>query len=170
MAHLLHERIVMEYLNKIKELSIPIVESHNKVLIDTVLRKEFGISVISIIIDDPKTFTLDIDEVAEINTQILDVVNDLIPDGFYLEVTSLGIERELKTDDDFKRAIGKYVYIKTYQKLPDVFDLKEIEGDLLDITDNEYILSVTNKTRTKEVKILKTAVSKIRLAVDFRRK
>lgn len=66
------------------------------------VRKEFGTNIISIVIDDPETFSLDIDEVASINAEILDEVNDLIPDGYYLEVTSLGIERELLTEKIFK--------------------------------------------------------------------
>lgn len=159
----------MEYINKIKELSLPIVLSHQKELVDVVLRKEFGVSIISVIIDDLETFSMDIDEVAEINTSILDLVNDYIPDGYYLEVTTPGIERELKTDIDFKRAIGKYIYIKTYQKIDEAFGLKEINGDLIEVNENEYVVNVVHMTRKKVVNIPKTAVAKIRLAVDFRR-
>ena len=83
-----------EYLLKIKELSLDIVNKHQKELVDVKVRKEFGTNIISIVIDDPETFSLDIDEVASINSEILDKVNDLIPDGYYLEVTSLGIERK----------------------------------------------------------------------------
>ena len=57
----------MNYLDKIKELSLPIIEEHNMVLISVKLVKEFGASIIQITIDDPKTFNLDIDEVAKIN-------------------------------------------------------------------------------------------------------
>lgn len=159
----------MEYLNKIKELSLPIVLSHQKELVEVVLRKEFGVSIISVVIDDLETFSMDIDEVAEINTSILDVVNDYIPDGYYLEVTTPGIERELKTEADFKRAIGKYIYIKTYQKIDEAFGLKEINGDLIEVTENEYVVDVVYMTRKKVVNIPKTTVAKIRLAVDFRR-
>lgn len=159
----------MEYLKKIKELSLPIVLSHQKELVEVVLRKEFGVSIISVVIDDLETFSMDIDEVAEINTSILDVVNDYIPDGYYLEVTTPGIERELKTEADFKRAIGKYIYIKTYQKIDEAFGLKEINGDLIEVTENEYVVDVVYMTRKKVVNIPKTTVAKIRLAVDFRR-
>ena len=81
-----------EYLLKIKESASNIVDKHQKELIDVKVRKEFGTNIISIVIDDPETFSLDIDEVASINAEILDEVNDLIPDGYYLEVTSVGIE------------------------------------------------------------------------------
>lgn len=156
-----------DYLHKIKEASIPVVESKNKELVEVVLRKEFGINVISIVIDDPETFTMDIDEVASINSEILDIVNDDIPDGFYLEVTTPGIERELKTTKDFDRAIGKYIYIKTYQKLENAYNLKEMYGTLLEVKEDEYLVEVVNMTRKKEVNIPKSAVAKIRLAVKF---
>ncbi len=156
-----------EYLHKIKEASRPVVESKNLELVDVVLRKEFGVNVISIIIDNPETFTMDIDEVAEINSTILDIVNDDIPDGYYLEVTTPGIERELKTKKDFDRAIGKYIYIKTYQKIDDAFGLKEMYGTLNEVIDDSYVVEVVNMTRKKVVNISKAAVAKIRLAVKF---
>lgn len=156
-----------EYLHKIKEASIPVVESRFLELVEVVLRKEFGVNVISIVIDNPETFTMDIDEVASINSEILDLVNDYIPDGYYLEVTTPGIERELKTEKDFARAIGKYIYIKTYQKIENAYNLKEMYGTLLEVTENDYVVDVVNMTRTKTVNIPKTAVAKIRLAVKF---
>lgn len=156
-----------EYLHKIKEASIPVVESRSLELVEVVLRKEFGVNVISIVIDNPETFTMDIDEVASINSEILDLVNDYIPDGYYLEVTTPGIERELKTEKDFARAIGKYIYIKTYQKIENAYNLKEMYGTLLEVTENDYVVDVVNMTRTKTVNIPKTAVAKIRLAVKF---
>lgn len=103
-AHHFNGGIIMsEYLLKIKESASNIVDKHQKELIDVKVRKEFGTNIISIVIDDPETFSLDIDEVASINAEILDEVNDLIPDGYYLEVTSLGIERELLTEKDIQK-------------------------------------------------------------------
>ena len=71
-----------EYLSKIKDASIPIIEKHKKELVSVSLRKEFGTNIISITIDDPVTFSSDIDEIASINQEILDIVNDDIPDGY----------------------------------------------------------------------------------------
>lgn len=152
---------------KIKELALPIVTFHNKELVDVKLRKEFGVSIISIIIDDPETFTLDIDEVAEINSQILDVINDYIPDGYYLEVTSLGVERELITDKDYEKAIGKYIYVKTYQKLENAANLKEFNGYLQEATNEQITIESIINQRKKVIIIPKAAIAKIRLAVKF---
>ena len=158
-----------EYLLKIKELSLDIVNKHQKELVDVKVRKEFGTNIISIVIDDPETFSLDIDEVASINSEILDKVNDLIHDGYYLEVTSLGIERELLTEKDIQKAINKFVYLKTYQKMENVYNLKEISGYLREANEEEFKLEIFLNQREKVVVIPRAAVAKIRLAVDFRR-
>lgn len=158
-----------EYLLKIRELSLDIVNKHQKELVDVKVRKEFGTNIISIVIDDPETFSLDIDEVASINSEILDKVNDLIPDGYYLEVTSLGIERELLTEKDIQKAINKFVYLKTYQKMENVYNLKEISGYLREANEEEFKLEIFLNQREKVVVIPRAAVAKIRLAVDFRR-
>lgn len=154
------------YLQSIRELALPIVTMHQKELIDVKLRKEFDVNIISVIIDNPETFSMDIDEVALINSELLDEVNDLIPDGYYLEVTTPGIERELQTEMDFQRAIGKYVYIKTYQKLEE-YHVKEITGTLLETTENTFVVEMLLNQRKKVVTVPRTAVAKIRLAVKF---
>ena len=114
---------------------------HQKELIDVKLRKEFEVNIISVIIDDPETFSMDIDEVASINSALLDEVNDLIPDGYYLEVTTPGIERE--------------------------FAIKEITGTLLEVTENTFVVEMLLHQRKKVVTVPRTAVAKIRLAVKF---
>lgn len=158
-----------EYLLKIKESASNIVDKHRKELIDVKVRKEFGTNIISIVIDDPETFSLDIDEVASINAEILDEVNDLIPDGYYLEVTSLGIERELLTEKDIQKAINQFVYLKTYQKMENAYNLKEISGYLREANAEEFKLEIFLNQRQRLVVIPRAAVAKIRLAVDFRR-
>lgn len=151
---------------KIKEYSLDVVNKHHKTLVDVLDVFEYGINIIRVIIDNPNTFDLDIDEVASINQELLDLVNDLLPDEYYLEVTSVGVERELVTDEDFTKAISKYVYVSCYEKHPDV-KLKEFYGDLLSF-DNETIkINVKIKNRQKEIEIAKAKIAKIRLAVKF---
>lgn len=152
---------------KIKELSLPVVEKYQKILVSVEHVNEYGIDIIRITIDDPNTFDIDIDDVAAINEEILDLVNDYLPDGYYLEVTSVGIERELKTDSDLEKALGKYIYLKTYEKLESAFNQKELYGYLESYTSDSINVNVINKTRTKLVTIEKSKIAKIRLAVKF---
>lgn len=158
------------YLNleEIKKLSIPVIEKHQKVLISLKKVKEFGIDKIVFIIDDPETFILDVDEVGEITEEILDLINDLIPDGYYLEVSSLGAERELITEEDFRRAIDKYIFVSTYQKLESIGKLKEFNGYLRAYDNDTVTVDAINKTRIKQIVINKEQIAKIRLAVNFK--
>ena len=155
-------------LEEMKKLVLPIIEKYHKILVSLKKVKEFGINKIVFTIDDPETFILDIDEVASINEEILDAINDLIPDGYYLEVSSLGAERELITDEDYKRAINQYIYVSTYQKVENASNLKEFYGYLKSYDDEKILIDAIIKTRTKEIIITRSNIAKIRLAVNFK--
>lgn len=155
-------------LEEMKRLALPIIEKHEKELISLKKVKEFGIDKIVFTIDDPKTFILDVDEVATIMEEILDLINDLIPDGHYLEVSSLGAERELITPLDYERALEKYIYISTYQKVQSASNMKELYGYLKSYDEESVIIDAIIKTRTKEVTIKRDNIAKIRLAVNFK--
>ena len=155
-------------LEEMKRHTLSVLEKHHKELVSIKKVQEYGIDKIVIIIDDPETFILDIDEVATINEEILDLINDLLPDGYYLEVSSLGAERELVTTKDYERALNKYIYISTYQKIKEASNLKEFYGYLLAYDENTVTINAVIKTRTKEIIINKDNIAKIRLAVNFK--
>lgn len=155
-------------LEEMKRLALPVIIKHQKELVSLKKVKEFGIDKIVFTIDDPKTFILDIDEVATIMEEILDLINDLIPDGHYLEVSSLGAERELITQLDFDRAIDQYIYVSTYQKVAEASNLKELYGYLKSYDEDSVTMNAIIKTRTKEVTIKRDNIAKIRLAVNFK--
>ena len=100
--------------------------------------------------------------------EILDLINDLIPDGHYLEVSSLGAERELITPLDYERALEKYIYISTYQKVQSASNMKELYGYLKSYDEESVTIDAIIKTRTKEVTIKRDNIAKIRLAVNFK--
>ena len=73
------------------------------------------------------------------------------------------------TEKDIQKAINKFVYLKTYQKMENVYNLKEISGYLREANEEEFKLEIFLNQREKVVVIPRAAVAKIRLAVDFRR-
>lgn len=155
-------------LEEMQRLALPIIEHHQKELVSLSVNKEFGFNKITFVIDDPDNFMLDIDEVATINEEILDVINDLIPDDYYLEITSLGIERELVTPRDFEKALNQYIYISTYQKQVDASNLKELYGYLEAYDEDTVTIRAMIKTREKVVIVKRSDIAKIRLAVNFK--
>ena len=164
----------MSYLDTIKELIEPIVKEYNLVLISVKKKTENGFNVVEVIIDDPVSFTIDIDIVSEISEKAIDLVNDYIPDGYYLEISSLGIERELITIDDYNRALSeeKYIYVKTYQKIKYTKNKnsdgeKEFYGYLKSFNDEEIEITTMIKAREYTITIPKSLIALIRLAVKF---
>ena len=157
---------MIDILNEIKEKSIPIVSKHNKVLYNVEKVKDYGMNVIRILIDDPNTLDIDIDDVAAINQEILDVVNDLLPDDLYLEVSSVGVERELKTEKELELALNKYIYVSSYEKIENL-KTKDVYGYLESYDVNTITVNANEKTKTKIIKINRDKIAKIRLAVEF---
>ena len=82
---------------------------------------------------------------------------DLFPDKYYLEVSSPGLERELKTDSHFKKYEGEDVVVRLFSPLN---GKKEIEGILLRKEGKDIRLKVEDS----EMLIKGEMISKVNLA------
>lgn len=142
--------------NCAKELNLEIIE------VEYV--KEFGSMVLRVIADSEGG--LDINQATALNEAIGEVLDkeDFIDEEYSLEVSSPGLERELKTDADYIKYIGSYICIYTKEK---VLNKNEVYGDLLDYSDGTFKLKVNLKGRMKEIEINKEIIEKVRLAVKF---
>lgn len=142
--------------NCAKELNLEIIE------VEYV--KEFGSMVLRIIADSEGG--LDINQATALNEAIGEVLDkeDFIDEEYSLEVSSPGLERELKTEADYIKYIGSYICIYTKEK---VLNKNEVYGDLLDYSDGTFKLKVNLKGRMKEIEINKEIIEKVRLAVKF---
>ncbi len=142
--------------NCAKELNLEIIE------VEYV--KEFGSMVLRVIADSEGG--LDINQATALNEAIGEVLDkeDFIDEEYSLEVSSPGLERELKTDADYIKYIGSYICIYTKEK---VLNKNEVYGDLLDYSDGTFKLKVNLKGRMKEIEIKKEIIEKVRLAVKF---
>jgi ribosome maturation factor RimP len=105
---------------------------------------------------------IDIDECGRISEYLSDQLdkNDPIPDAYILEVSSPGAERPLKKPEDFRRSVGKDVFITTYEPFA---GKKEFEGRLLSYDETQ--LSVADGK--KEVTIPLEKVASARLTIIF---
>ena len=142
--------------NCAKELNLEIIE------VEYV--KEFGSMVLRIIADSEGG--LDINQATALNEAIGEVLDkeDFIDEEYSLEVSSPGLERELKNEADYIKYIGSYICIYTKEK---VLNKNEVYGDLLDYSDGTFKLKVNLKGRMKEIEINKEIIEKVRLAVKF---
>ena len=144
----------------------PIVDEQNLELVDMEFLKEGKNWFLRIYIDKPGG--IDIEECALISEKVseaLDAIDpDPIPQAYFLEVSSPGAERPLKTEVDMQNAIGKYVHLSFYQAIDGE---KFYEGTLKEVNDDSVVLTIRIKTRTKDIEIERKQIANARLAIQF---
>lgn len=155
-------------MNQIEEKSLKLAEECAQKLKLRIIEVEYvfenGIKILRVITDGENGLSLD--DATKLNEMLSARLDeeDFIDEEYYLEVSSEGIEKELRNDEDIKKAIGKYVFIKMYEK---VDGIKEIYGDLIDFDGDILDVNYLIKNKKKNIKIQKNKISKIRLAVKF---
>ncbi|MCM3765729.1 ribosome maturation factor RimP [Neobacillus niacini] len=148
----------------VEELAAPIFQELGLELVEIEYVKEGKSWFLRVYID--KDTGVDIEDcglVSERLSEKLDEV-DPIPHNYFLEVSSPGAERPLKKDKDFEKAIGKNVYIKTYEPIDGE---KSFEGTLTAFDGQTVKVEVKIKTRKKIIEIPYEKVANARLAVAF---
>ncbi|MFF2457513.1 ribosome maturation factor RimP [Peribacillus simplex] len=148
----------------VEELAIPILEELQLELVEVEYVKEGKSWFLRVYID--KETGVDIDDCGNVSEKLSEKLDEVdpIPQNYFLEVSSPGAERPLKKEKDFLNAIGKNVYIKTYEP---ILDEKEFEGILTGFDGEEVTLEVRIKTRKKTIVIPFEKVAKARLAITF---
>lgn len=149
----------------VEQLVTPILEELNLELVDIEFVKEGRAWFLRVYIDTPQG-GIDIDQCALVSERLSAVLDekDPIEQNYYLEVSSPGAERPLKKESDYKRAVGKYVYIKTYEPIE---GMKEIYGYLTSNSEDSVEIETRLKTRSVFITIPKDKIAKARLAIDF---
>ena len=143
----------------IEEIVLPIVDKNNFELIDVEYIKEAGHYYLRVYIYKEGGIGLnDCKMVSEELSEMLDKI-DPIKENYFLEISSPGIDRPLKKDNDFERYKGRDVELKLYKALD---GQKQFEGELVGLfegiikikTDKDEILEFNKK----EVSIIRLSV------------
>lgn len=147
-------------LSIVNKTSNNIAESLGYELVDVEYVKELGSYFLRVYIDKIGGVTLDdCQKMSEELSAKLDE-KDPISGEYYLEVSSPGLDRPLKTDKDLERNLNKDVEIKLYK----TFENKKIyEGELKSFSKEEIILE-ENKVF---IKIPREYISIIKLSIKF---
>lgn len=148
----------------VEEMVTPILEELHLELVDVEYVKEGPNWFLRVSID--KESGVDIDECAAVSEKLSEKLDEVDPitENYFLEVSSPGAERPLKKDKDFERAIGKNVFVKTYEPIDNE---KAFEGMLTSFDGTSLSVEIKIKTRKKTVVIPYEKVAKARLAVTF---
>ncbi len=154
----MNNKEIVKIVNKIVE---QILEDKEFELVDVEFVKEGPNNFLRIYIDKPGGITIDDCQiVSELINNKLDEI-DPIEQSYFLEVSSPGLDRPLKTDKDLKRNLGKDVELKFYQS---VKGKKKLVGELISF--NEETIKILDD-EIGEIDILRTNIAKINLAIKF---
>ena len=155
----------MALLDEIKEMILPLIEQQNCYLDDMEYVKDKNDMYLRIYIDKNNGH-LDMDNCVAVSELISEKLDEMDPiqDEYYLEVSSPGIEKPLKTFEQVQNSIGEYVYAKLIDPKAGMHEvegyLKSIEGQKLEF---EYMV----KNIKKHIVVDYDNIQFIRLAVKF---
>lgn len=148
-------------IKSVMDLCEVITTDLNYELVEVEYLKESGSYYLRVYIDKPGGITLDDCQIMSINLSEKLDEDDPFNESYYLEVSSPGLDRPLKTDKDLKRNIGKEIEVKLYKALD---NRKNYVGHLTDYNNVELTISSDDKNT---IKIPRELISQIKLAIKF---
>ncbi|BAM47594.1 MAG: ribosome maturation factor RimP [Amphibacillus sp.] len=148
-----------------KEIVMPLLTEMNLELVDIEYVKEGKDWFLRVFIDKPGG--VDIEECGQLSERLSEKLDehDPIKAAYYLEVSSPGAERPLKTREDLQNQIGRHVHVSLYQHINNE---KSYEGKLIAFDESDIVvIEFNDKGRMRQVEIPYDKIAKARLAVSF---
>ena len=150
----------------IYDMALPLAESHGLGIYEVEYKKEGSDYVLRVILDttpESETEYVSINDCEEVSRALSDLLdsNDPIKEAYMLEVTSPGLDRPLKKQEDFVRFKGYSVDIGLYKA---VNGSKVITGELLGKENGVITVKLSDGT---DFEINEDAVSSVKLTVIF---
>ncbi len=144
-----------EQRSRIEEVITPVLRDHGLQLVDLEWRPRRPRSVLRVTVDKPGGVAIaDCERVSREVGDLLDVAG-LIEDAYDLEVSSPGLDRLLRTDREYRWAVGKRV--RVWQA-----GGQETRGRLAEVTGEELVLEVDGR----RVSMARPSVTKARLDAE----
>lgn len=103
---------------KIKEKIAPVVEGLGYELVDVKTSVQYGTDTVTVVIF--KEGDMGLDDCEKVHNAVdafFDEINPFGDKSYNLEVSSMGLDWPLKTDDDFRRRKGQELEISLFQKI-----------------------------------------------------
>ena len=152
-----------EYEAKTEALLQPMVDERGFELVDVEYVKEGSNWYLRAFIDKPGGIS--IDDIEPISRELSEKLDqeDFISDAYILEVSSPGLGRPLKKDQDFVRSIGEEIEIHLYRAIN---KQKEFVGILKEFNKEENTFTVELEDGEETV-FNRADVALVRLTFDF---
>lgn len=153
-----------EPLTKVKQMLEPILNDRELSLFDLKLVQQGKDVFLQIYID--KAGGVDLTECTYVSERLSERLDedDPIKGAYFLEVSSPGAERPLKTKEDFANHIGENIFVSLYVHIDGE---KEYEGILTDFSNDIVTIDYKYKHKQKQVEIPFDKIAKARLAVKL---
>lgn len=101
---------------------------------------EAGQNIVRIVLDK-ENGNISIDDCEMVSRSIEEDVDKQLKNEYVLEVSSPGLERQLKNLRLYKKYLGKEIYIKLFKKIDNI---KEIIGILKDVNEQNNSIKIKN--------------------------
>lgn len=159
-------KVMSNYTKAISEEAELICTAMHLILFSTEEIEENGMKIIQVLVDKENREEVTIDEITKVIEILQKVVEvkDLIPDEYFLEVSSVGIERPLRTLEDIKNSIGEYIYIEVKEPVEKKNDWY---GTLEKVENNIITMKINCKGKLKKIDVPYENVSFARIAIKF---
>ena len=142
------------------DLALPIVTAEGYEIYDVEYVKEGPHWFLRLFITRDEGVNIDhCETISRALSSVLDE-KDIISSNYFLEVSSPGVERNLRQDEHFENAVGEKVRIKLYK---DLDGIKEVEGVLTLAQHNCIIVD----TGSVQLEIEKKNIAKANIMFEF---
>lgn len=145
----------------VTELVTPVADEMGIILWDVEFVKEGAKKILRITIDSEEGIDINVCEKFHRTIDPMLDEADPIDESYYLEVTSPGIEREIKTDAHIEMCMGEQVEVKLYAPKN---GSKSYLGELIGLNDKGQVVIRINE---QDVEFDKKEISKIHTVFDF---
>lgn len=147
------------------EIAKPFIDAMDLELVDIEYVKEGKDWFLRLFVDKPGG--VDIEDCGQLSERLSEKLDEVDPikGAYYLEVSSPGAERPLKTKEDLRNQIEKQIHVSLYQHINKE---KSYEGKLISFDDSDtVVIEFNDRGRKKQVEIPYDKIAKARLAVSF---
>lgn len=135
-------------LEEIKKIVFPAIQKRNLELVDLEYVQEGGYLYVRIFIEKIDG-EITLEDCGNLSYDIDEKIDTLIPHKFFLEVSSPGVERPLKKEQDFIRFTGEKIAISLKHKIGNNKNfegiLKKFENNVLSLDLDDKILEIPFK-------------------------
>jgi ribosome maturation factor RimP len=160
-AHVPGESDIQALADAVEALAAPVVEAHGLTLVDVDVRGTPRRMAVRFFVDKPGGVSIaDCQAFSAEIGDVLDVAN-VVPGSYDLEVSSPGLDRELRKDRELRWAVGRRVHVWTREP---VDGAREFVGQLVEVGEDFLSLEETGNPR----RVPRALLGKVRLWLEGR--